>query len=59
MLLSISRGNESLPDQSSHVEILADRQVEEVSLDDSADPQMVVGQEPSDLEVPKLLLDPD
>ena len=55
MLLSISR--ESLPDQSSHEEILADRQVEEVSLDDSVDHQMVVGQEPSDLEVPKLLLD--
>ena len=57
MLLSISRANESLPDQSSHEEILADRQVEEVSLDDSVDHQMVVGQEPSDREVPELLLD--
>ena len=58
MLLSISRvRNESLPDQSSHEEILADRQGEEVSLDDSVDHQMVVDQEPSDLEVPKLLLD--
>ena len=51
MLLSISKAIE-LPDQSSHEEILAGRQVEEVSLDDSVDHQMVVDQEPSDLEVP-------
>ena len=47
---SISK--QKLPDQSSHEEILADRQVEEVSLDDSVDHQMVLDLVPSVPAVP-------